>query len=99
MDVTSSSHTAPQLSSCVFIFVNLLFQELFKLAAEEPDRNWSFSVAVLEIYNEAVHDLLAVAAAAATHGPSSMALAAETAKASLDVSGLAAGDMPPGMDR
>ncbi|GBF90584.1 ATP binding microtubule motor protein [Raphidocelis subcapitata] len=38
-------------------------QELFRIAAEEPDRRWSFSVAVLEIYNEAVHDLLALAAA------------------------------------
>lgn len=43
---------------------------------------------MLEIYNEAVHDLLAVAAA----GP-------HTAAQSLDVSGLPAGELPASMDR
>ncbi|KAF6259988.1 P-loop containing nucleoside triphosphate hydrolase protein [Scenedesmus sp. NREL 46B-D3] len=37
-------------------------QELFCIAADEVDHSWSFQVAMLEIYNEAVRDLLAMSA-------------------------------------
>jgi kinesin family protein C2/C3 len=73
-------------------------QELFSIAAEEVDATWSFSVAVLEIYNEAVHDLLAMAAAGlgSSNGGTS---AADLSRFTVDVSGLAAGELPQNMDR
>lgn len=78
-------------------------QELFRIAAEEPDRAWSFSVAVLEIYNEAVHDLLALSAAGGGEGssgsPSKAPSAEVLARCTLEVSGLGSGELPPNMDR
>lgn len=71
-----------------------IVQELFSIATEESDSSWSFSVAMLEIYNEAVHDLLYMAAAA-SEGRAASTLAAQN----LDVSGLPAGELPPGLDR
>jgi len=71
-------------------------QELFRIAAEEPDRDWSFSVAVLEIYNEAVHDLLALSESSTSSKPLSAEL---IAKCTLDVSALGPGELPQGLDR
>jgi hypothetical protein len=72
-------------------------QELFRIAAEEgrdePGRPWSFNVAMLEIYNEAVFDLLGLAASPTAAGSS------HSVSGSLDVSGLPAGELPAHVDR
>lgn len=62
-------------------------QELFRIGAEESastGQRWEFSVAMMEIYNESVLDLLRAGDAVARP---------------VEVSGLGAGEMPPGMDR
>eukprot|EP00775_Hariotina_reticulata_P005170 gene5170-5408_t len=80
-------------------------EDLFAIAAEEGDGSWSFHVAMLEIYNESVRDLLAMSAAAiAAAGQPAGSLAAAAAAAaaaavSVDVSGLPAGELPAHMDR
>lgn len=79
-------------------------QELFKIAAEEGEAPspWSFSVSMMEIYNDAVRDLLALAAAGGSGNGSSGSPGASAHgvfSSSLDVSGLPAGELPPHMDR
>lgn len=81
-------------------------QELFRIASEEPDRQWSVSVSVLEVYNEAVRDLLALAALGAGGGGggsggkgSGPPSAAAAAACTLEVSALGAGELPASMDR
>lgn len=63
-------------------------------------------MAVLEIYNEAVHDLLALssglppAPGGSPVGSPVKGISAEAVAAcTLDVAGLAAGELPAGMDR
>ncbi|KAI8466291.1 MAG: the Kifc3 motor domain in complex with Adp [Monoraphidium minutum] len=73
-------------------------QELFRIAEEEPDRDWSFSVAVMEIYNEAVHDLLALSAPPPGNGGGGPGADA-VSRCTRDVSALGAGELPPNMDR
>jgi hypothetical protein len=77
-------------------------QELFKIAAEEGEAPspWSFSVSMMEIYNEAVRDLLASTAAgsSSSHGASSSSPPGAV-HAVLDVSGLPAGELPAHIDR
>jgi len=61
-------------------------QEFFAIAAEEgSDHEWKISVSMMEIYNDAVHDLLL---------PGS-----DVASKSLDVAGFGAGELPPGVER
>ncbi|GAX76596.1 hypothetical protein CEUSTIGMA_g4042.t1 [Chlamydomonas eustigma] len=60
-------------------------QDLFSIASEEGGvSSWQLSVSMMEIYNEAVHDLLRTST--------------ELEK-SLEVSGLGPGELPAGMDR
>lgn len=79
----------------------LLLQELFSIAADEHDHSWSFQVAMLEIYNEAVRDLLAMSAAVGggSGTASAAAVAAAAAAHTVEVSGLPAGELPANMDR
>jgi hypothetical protein len=77
-------------------------QELFSIAADEVDHSWSFQVAMLEIYNEAVRDLLAMSASMGGGSGAASAAAAVAAAAAahtVEVSGLPAGELPPSMDR
>jgi hypothetical protein len=76
-------------------------QELFSIAADEVDHSWSFQVAMLEIYNEAVRDLLAMSASMGGGSgiASAAAVAAAAAAHTVEVSGLPAGELPPSIDR
>ncbi|WIA19756.1 hypothetical protein OEZ85_005672 [Tetradesmus obliquus] len=76
-------------------------QELFSIAADEVDHSWSFQVAMLEIYNEAVRDLLAMSASigGGSGAASAAAVAAAASAHTVEVSGLPAGELPPNMDR
>lgn len=92
-------------------------QELFKIAGEEGEAPspWFFSVSMMEIYNEAVRDLLAAAAGGSSgsnggspsHSSNGCTAFSSSPPAgghgvlssSLDVSGLPAGELPPHMDR
>lgn len=58
---------AARLAACCCVT-----QELFKIAGEEGEGRspWSFTVSMMEIYNETVRDLLASAAAPAGSGGS-----------------------------
>ncbi len=59
-------------------------QDLFSIASEEGGSSWHVGVSMMEIYNEAVHDLLRPAS--------------EVVKP-LEVSGLGVGELPAGLDR
>lgn len=59
--------------------------ELFRITASEPDKGWSLRVGMMEIYNDAVYDLLAEAR--------------DVGRRPLDVNALAAGELPANMDR
>jgi hypothetical protein len=75
-------------------------QELFAIASEEGDGSWSFHVAMMEIYNESVRDLLAMSTAAmAAAGQPVASLAAAAAAVTVEVSGLPAGELPAHMER
>ena len=85
-------------------------RELFRIAAEEPDRRWAFEVAALEIYNDAVYDLLALGSApgagsSGSPGPGGVGGGSggsgfgRPGPAALDVSALGAGELPPGAER
>jgi len=106
-----SAWLTPPWSSCPYV-VHCM-QELFRISAEEGNETcpWSFSVSMMEIYNEAVRDLLALAATGGTSSGSSSASSSNSSSpsnsppgphavlSSLDVSGLPAGEVPPHMDR